>query len=81
MCQIQATASVALGRTKPCVAKFRYAIQAAQTKTKGMPMLLELNPEKVRFIIVQMRKLDELSDAPMDDTSNSTDDGFAFQFT
>jgi hypothetical protein len=42
-------------------------------------MLFELNPEKVRFIIVQMRKLDELSDAPMDDTSNATDDGFAFR--
>ncbi|MFZ3325588.1 MAG: hypothetical protein WA231_06675 [Methylocella sp.] len=63
------------------MAKFRYAIQAAQPKTKGMPMLFELNPEKVRLIIVQMRELDGLSDAPMGDTSNATDDGFAFQFT
>lgn len=44
-------------------------------------MLFELNPEKVRFIIVQMRELDGLSDAPMGDTSNATDDGLAFQFT
>ncbi|MGC2225222.1 MAG: hypothetical protein WA624_24095 [Methylocella sp.] len=63
------------------MAKFRYAIQAAQTKTKGMPMLSELNPEKVRFIIVQMCELDELSDASIGDTSNARDDGFAFQFT
>jgi hypothetical protein len=28
------------------VAKFRYAIQAAQITAKGMPMLSELSPKK-----------------------------------
>ncbi|HEX3497422.1 MAG TPA: hypothetical protein VHT02_09695 [Methylocella sp.] len=63
------------------MAKFRYAIQAAQITAKDMPMLSEFNPKKVCFIIIKMRELDGLSDAPMGDSSNTTVDGFAFQFT
>ena len=40
-------------------------------------MLPELNPKKVCFIIVKMRELDGLADAPMGDTSNAADNGVA----
>ena len=44
-------------------------------------MLSELNPEKVWFIIDKMRELDVQADAPVGDTSNATEDGFASVFT
>ncbi|MGH6810907.1 MAG: DUF3775 domain-containing protein [Methylocella sp.] len=61
------------------MAKFRYAIQAAQTTAKDM--LSELNPEKVCFIIIKLRELDVQAEEPMGDSSNATDDGFASVFT
>jgi hypothetical protein len=66
-------APVALGRGEQCRAKFRYGILAAQTTAKDMPMLSELNPEKVWFIIDKLRELDVQADAP--------EDGFASVFT
>ncbi len=48
--------------------------QAAQTAAQDKPMLSELNPEKVCIIIVKMRKLDGLADAPMGDFLHAADE-------
>jgi Protein of unknown function (DUF3775) len=63
------------------VAKFRYGIRTAQMTAKDMPMLSDLNPDKVCFIIVKLRELDVQAEEPMGDSSNATDDGFAAVFT
>jgi Protein of unknown function (DUF3775) len=46
-----------------------------------VPVLTELNPDKVCFIIVKMHELDVQVKEPTGDSSNATDDGFASVYT
>jgi hypothetical protein len=76
----KATTPVTLGCGEPCGARFRYGILALQTAAKDIPMLSELNPLKVCFIIDKMRELDVQADEPVGDSSNATEERFASVF-